>query len=152
MSSLSGIDNVVKKYLDEVALSALIARNEKVDKAQVSKLVEMVETVDSLTLQLYIARQVARGEWSRNSGVRIINVIENVRNSLKDEESVKQALRKLIGYFKWFYDSLEASPLSKVMTSLRGQVQNLDQLAKNPKAPAPQGFASLLVRAALDLL
>lgn len=149
MSISSQIQSIVQKYLDEIALSAVIARSERVDKTQVSKLMEMVESVDSYTLQLYIVRQIARGEWSKNSGTRLVNLLERIRTELKDEENIKKALRQVLGYFKWFYESFDVN--REVVNVLRRRIPNWDQLIRNPQTPPQQGFANIYIRSLLGL-
>jgi len=149
MSTSAEIQTSVQKYLDEIALSAIIARNEGVDKTQVSKLIEMLESVDSYTLQLHIVRQIARGEWSKSSGARLVNLIEKIRNELKNEVNVKKALHQVLGYFKWFYESFEVN--KNITNILRNRISNWDQLVRNPQIPPHQGFANLYIRSLLGL-
>jgi len=139
--------------LDELALAAMQARQEGVDKSQVNKLLEYLEATDSFTLMLFLARQIARGQWSRRgyySAVRLFKIIKSLSDANADEARRKEVLRRALGYFKWFYESWDLN--RGVGNELQRRLgQALIQALRNPRQPAPQGFAEEYLRALLRL-
>ena len=134
----------ISQYIDDIALAALQARNEYVEKSQVNKLLEYLEATDSFTVALYIARQVSRNYWGRGgrslSAARLLKIINDVRSNVQEESKRKEILRKVLGYFKWFFE-VSNSLYDRDKKAFHALIQKYSQVIKNPKQPAPQGFA-----------
>ena len=143
------------EVLDELALAALQARQEGVERSQVNKLIEYLESTDSFTLILFLVRQVARGQWSRAgrhaySAARLVKVIRRLIEKVSSENERKEVLRKVLGYFKWFYESYDLN--RRVVDELRKVYgQALNQVFKDPKQTPPRGFAEAYLRALLRI-
>ncbi|MEM1661244.1 MAG: hypothetical protein QXR17_08935 [Candidatus Bathyarchaeia archaeon] len=134
----------VSQYIDDIALAALQARNEDVEKTQVNKLLEYLEATDSFTVALYIARQVSRNYWGRGgrslSAARLLKIINDVMSNVQEESKRKEVLRKVLGYFKWFFE-VSDSFYYRNKTAFNNLIQKYSQVINNPKQSAPQGFA-----------
>jgi hypothetical protein len=93
-------------FLSQLALTALTARYERVDRSQINKLIEVLNAYDVDTLLVYMARQVARGEIGRCTARHLMHVIESItRESPAD---LKGEVRKALGYFKWFFEVFDS--------------------------------------------
>lgn len=146
----------VPLQLDEIALAALQARSENVERAQVSKLIEYLEATDSFTLVMYLTRQVARGFWGSGgrslSAARLFKVIKIVLDNVQDESKRKEVLRKVLGYFKWFYEIADRAYAGRESReSIQKLIQKYPSVFNNPGANAPQGFATELISAYLRI-
>ena len=104
--------------LDELAAAAYEARTvDRVQRAQVNKLLEMLESLHDVNLLLvFLARQVNRREWGRNSASRLYKVLRG--------KNVDEA-RRILGVFRWLYESVDPRRVSCL-----GRVAT----------PAPKGF------------
>lgn len=144
--------------LDELALAALAARKENVEKSQVSKLLEYLNlgAVDEFTLMVYLVRQAARGAWSRSSrsrggspsASRLFKVLRNLTQRFSDEGTRRDAVREALGYFKWFYESWDLDPQKRVLSRLS---KKYDKVIGNPSAQAPRDFVKECLEALLGL-
>jgi len=93
-------------FLSQLALTALTAKHEQVDRSQINKLIEVLNAYDVDTLLVYMARQVAREEIGRCTARHLMHVIESItRESPAD---LKGEVRKALGYFKWFFEVFDA--------------------------------------------
>lgn len=98
------------KYFNEIAIAAIHARLEGVENSQVNRLIEYLDSTDIHTIILYLARQVQRGVWTETrpclSAPKLIKIIDSIGEKIKEEDKRKEVVRKILGYFKWFYEVL----------------------------------------------
>lgn len=84
--------------LDEIAKAACWACQEKVDKSQVNKLLEVLESTGSIDyVMVFIARQHGRREIRRNTSRTLINILSRLG-------SINES-REALGIFKWLYEA-----------------------------------------------
>lgn len=103
---MSGILTKDRKLLSQIAIAALTAKSERVDKAQVNKLLEVLNSHDIDTLLVYIARQVSRGEIGKCTGRYLVEILSRYKLSVEEA-------RMVLGYFKWLFESLEKLYIDK---------------------------------------
>lgn len=112
----------IKKLLSAFAAAAVSARVGGVDKSQVNRLIEVVMQSDPDTLLVHIARQKARREIDPLTAKHLVMAIDMLSRHVSSEEYKRELLRYL-GYFKWFYESLERVRLTPQIVR---DVQNVD--------------------------
>jgi len=109
--------------LDMIAAAAFEATREGVRSSQVNKLLEMLESLGDVDrLLVFLAYQVAKGQWGRGMSAR------RLYNILKDYKSVEKA-REILTLFKWLYEAC---------SHRRPRVR--------PPPPEPSGFLEELLR------
>lgn len=143
--------------LDELALTALVARWERVEKSQIGKLLEYLEATDEFTLLAYLVRQAARGAWSRRrpspSASRLFRILRDLAQRFNDEVTRRDALRRALGYLKWFYESweLNRNVLNNLSRKYANLGVNINSVMQDPRQRAPNGFAKEYLEALLGL-
>lgn len=132
---MSQTSTQIDRYINEIACAALHATYEGVESSQVNKLIEYLETTDTLTLAVYLSRQVARGYWGGRredirtekkgslSASKLISIISSITRDIKDEGKRKEVLRKILGYFKWFYEISNSLLKGETQKSLRSKCE-----------------------------
>ncbi|RLE81035.1 MAG: hypothetical protein DRJ52_05085, partial [Thermoprotei archaeon] len=94
--------------------------------AQVNKLLEMLESLqDTDRLLVFLAYQVARGQWGRGASAR------RLYDLLKDYKSIEK-VREILTLFKWLYE---------ICSRRRPRVR--------PPSLKPEGFLKELLKSAL---
>ena len=85
--------------LNKLAKAACWAKVENVDRAQVNKLLEVLEsTKNVLYVTIFIAKQRARGEIGRYTARTLSEIL------LSLGENVEEA-REALGLFKWLFEA-----------------------------------------------
>ncbi|RLE60150.1 MAG: hypothetical protein DRJ32_03365 [Thermoprotei archaeon] len=103
------------RYFDIAARIACLARTRgKFDKAQVNKLIEVLEASPEKEaiqyLTAFISRQSSKGLINRDAArelTRFFFSLSNVKNP-------KEEARKFLGIFKWLYEAAERAYLRNV--------------------------------------
>jgi RNase H-fold protein (predicted Holliday junction resolvase) len=106
--------SIAQGLLHQIAIVALTAVQEHVDKSQVNKLLEVLNAYDVDTLIVFMTRQVARKErkkeeerrlFGRCTARHLISIIETIVSKAKEYNiDAKVEVRRALGYFKWFYE------------------------------------------------
>jgi len=103
MNTTQQVKPEFKQILDYAAVAAVIARRERVERTQISKLLEMFEsnaTREGIEiLKMFILRQTQR----REIGLHTAKVLLEALSKINDPEKV----RNFLTYFKWLYEALE---------------------------------------------
>lgn len=101
------------EIFDIAAKAAATARQERVDRAQVERLLEILELEESdeaaiAVTQAFILRQAfaARAEFGRRTAVILRDGLTKLKTKAK--------ARKLLGLFKWMYDALDRARLDQL--------------------------------------
>jgi len=130
--------SVDKRVYDKLAYAAIKAIEGRVDKSQVNKLIEFLNQTSDIELTLiFLARQVARGEWDPVSAKLLSEAIKETIKDVSTNYATNYA-RKILGIFKWFYEIAEVVPeadrrsLSKE-TTIDGMFEKLLNLALSPR-------------------
>ncbi|HIQ03294.1 MAG TPA: hypothetical protein EYH40_02615 [Desulfurococcales archaeon] len=90
-----------RELLDKIARAACWACVERVDKAQVSKLLEVLESTGSVDYVIaFIARQYGRGYIRRNVSRELIELLSD-----KSIRSDLNKAREALGLFRWLYEA-----------------------------------------------
>lgn len=108
-----------ERMLDVAAKAASIAKkNGIVDKSQVSKLLSILETVGDdrsclLILSAYIYRQVNKREIDRDTS----KVLSSFLLEMYNKSMVRRDARKFLGMFKWLFESIERTYVSRTVNN-----------------------------------
>jgi len=96
----------LNEVLGEIGAAAYEAATlERVDRTQVNKLIEILETTKSTDETLiFLARQVARGYWGRRGMSSSARRLFNLLRGRELEEA-----RVILGLFKWIYEAVAES-------------------------------------------
>jgi DNA-directed RNA polymerase subunit F len=141
--------SITHGLLHQIAIAALTAVQEKVDRSQVNKLLEVLNAYDIDTLVVFMARQVAREEFGRCTSRHLVSIIETIVSEVKKHNiDVKVEVRKVLGYFKWFYEifsELRSKALSEISKKYQGVLSCRESLA----SVKPEAYLELL-KAALS--
>jgi len=115
--------------LDEIAAAAIEAAiYDRVEAAQISKLMELLESLKDIgLLTIFLARQVAREFWGKRgraySARRLANLLQ--------DKSISEA-RVLLGTFRWLYE---------IVRAFRPRMDDVFR----PGSPAPQNLFNTLM-------
>jgi len=124
--------------LDEIAFAAALSVIGKLDRAQVNKLIEVLEITRDLDIVVaFLARQAARGEWPREAASRVYRILNNVSN-------VDEA-RLILGLYKWLFEA--GSGLREKSYQIRQLVSSYRSIRSNQ--PAPKGFYNQYIQGLL---
>lgn len=128
--------------IDEIAFTAYAALLDRVKKAQVNKVLEILEsTQDVMLTSVFVARQHGRNQWGDRglnySAWRLVKVLEGSRN-------LAEARRRLV-LFKWFFEAGEdkVGRLRGVLRRYEGQLRQ--------RGEAPPGFSKEFLKAVLSI-
>ena len=92
-----------KQILEYAATAAVNARSERVDRTQISKLMEVFESRPSREgieiLKMFILRQVQRGEIKSRTAKTLIEALSKIDDP--------QLVREFLTYFRWIFEALE---------------------------------------------
>lgn len=131
--------------LDELAFTAFEARIGGLKSAQVNKVLEFLESHgDVVLLQLFLARQVSRKQWDRNSASRLFKILEDIAEKSGSGEDALQEARRVLGLFKWLF---EASERSNIWALKNKYIKHLGGAGKG----TPRGFYQEYLKACLGL-
>jgi len=84
--------------LDEIAAAACEAVIGKVDRTQVSRLLEVLEGAKDVNVVLaFLAKQTGRGQWNRRAATRLFKI-------LRESRDIEEA-RAILGIFRWLYEA-----------------------------------------------
>jgi len=101
--STAQVSSQFKQILDYAATAAVNARSERVERAQVSKLMEIFESRPTREgieiLKMFILRQVQRREMGGRTAKALIEALSKINDP--------QLVRELLTYFRWIYEALE---------------------------------------------
>ena len=93
-----------QNILDMLARAACWARRERVDRSQVNKLLEVLESTRNVNYVIaFIARQKGRGQIGRNTSKELINVLNTIGNNV-------DLAREALGIFKWLFEACTIRP------------------------------------------
>jgi hypothetical protein len=141
--------SIAQDLLHQIAIAALTAVQEHVDKSQVNKLLEVLNAYDVETLVVFMSRQVAREEFGKCVARHLVSIIETIVTEAKKRNlNTKDEVRRALGYFKWLYETfreLKSRTLSEVSRKYQGVLSCRESLA-NVK---PEAYLELL-KAALS--
>ena len=102
---------ITSKIYDLASSTGTLAAYRRVDKTQVSNIIEVFESeadpLSAIKLTIaFIARQIGRRELYFDVGSKIINDLREILDKFKDNSSLLRAItRKYLYLFKWFYES-----------------------------------------------
>ena len=94
------------EILGEIGAAAYeAAALERVEMAQINKLIEILEVTKSIDETLiFLARQVARGYWGRRGMSSSAHRLFNLLKGRELEEA-----KVILGLFKWIYEAVDRS-------------------------------------------
>ena len=142
--------STVQEPLHQIAIAALAAVQEKVDRSQVNKLLEVLNAYDIETLIVFMARQVARGEFGKCAAQYLISIIEAVASEARKRNAdVKAEVRKALGYFKWFFEVFSGVG-SKALSGVMENYQTI--LTCGDRESVEKALASVKPETYLELL
>jgi len=104
-----------ENILNLAAKIAVQAKVDNVKKSQIENLLASVEISSDpknslLVVSLYAYRQAGRGEISR----RTADLVYEAMRSLSEAGCGREDARKLLGFVKWIYESLEEKKIPRV--------------------------------------
>lgn len=99
-----------RELLDKIAKAACWACAERVDKSQVNKLLEVLESTGRIDyVMIFIARQCGRGEIKRNTSRELVGMLSDLGNDINKA-------REALGLFKWLYEASYGKRLPRCNT------------------------------------
>jgi|GEM_PF-2647323 len=134
------------QLLSQLAIAAITAKHEGVDKSQVNKLLEILNAYDIDTLLVFIARQVAREEIGRCTSRHLITIIENIIQSSSGKD-IKNEVRRALGYFKWFFETFSELGSSTFQRIIREKYNEFITCRKSIVNVKPDAYIELLKNA-----
>lgn len=130
------------QFLSQLAVAALTARREGVDKSQVNKLLEVLDAYDIDTLLVFIVRQTARKELGRCMSRHLITIIEDIIKS--GSKDVKSEVRKALGYFKWFFEIFSELGSPALQRIIREKYNDFTTCRESITNVKPDAYVELL--------
>ena len=125
------------RLLDEIAFVASLSVVRKLDKSQVNKLLEVLEASQDLDIVCtFLARQVARKEWPKESAARLFKILSGI-NTL-------EGARIALGIFKWLFEAGLGN--RNVVNNLMSKYKYV----RSPQQVAPSNFYKQYLRVLLS--
>jgi len=142
--------SIAQSLLHQIAIAALTAVQEHVDKSQVNKLLEVLNAYDVETLVVFMSRQVAREEFGKCAARHLVSIIETiVTEARKHNLKTKDEVRRALGYFKWFYETFRALQKSRTLSEVSRKYQGVLSCRESLANVKPEAYLELL-KAALS--
>lgn len=99
----------LKNLLDQAVRAAALAKEGRMDRAQVARLSEILELEandeDAIYLVMaFITRQVSRGEIPREAAKQLTATLNKILGSSLEHK--KEHARRFLGLFRWSFEAL----------------------------------------------